>query len=254
MIETAVILVAGMGTRLSPLTHTLPKCLVEVNGRPILINTLAHLADRGIKQVIMLVGYMDDIIQAEIGNQFGTMVIQYIKNPLFRNTNNMYSLWLAKDHWAADNGFLLIEGDLFFEVDVLARLLDDPAPSCWAADEFFRFKDGCMLTADSGGGIKKIEIIRRPLPVYEACQHKSAGMLKLDYETVPILWDYLDFEVRHWHLNLYYDQVLARHLMEFNLDICNINGLKWMEIDDLQDLKQAESLFGATPFKPLTRL
>ncbi len=243
MIDTAIVLVAGMGTRLDPLTRTLPKCLVKVNGTAILENTLTLLAGKGIKQVIMPVGYMEETIRARIGNRFMDMDIHYVKNPIFNKTNNMYSLWLARDLSKDVGGFILIEGDLFFDADVLDRLLDAPAPCCWAADEFIRFKDGCMLTADPDGGIRKIEIIRHPLPRYDDSQHKSAGMLKLCKSTATTLWDCLEFEVRHWHLNLYYDQVMARHLKEFDLDICDIKGSRWMEIDDIHDLKQAQSLF-----------
>ena len=243
MIDTAVILAAGMGTRLAPLTRTLPKCLVRVNGTPILENTLTRLSDRGITRAVILVGYMADIIRSGIGDRFRGMRIRYIENPLFHKTNNMYSLWLARNLCPGGTEFILIEGDLFFEANVLDRLLEDPSGCCWAADDFLRFRDGCMLTAGPGRKIQKIEIIRKPLPVYHTNQHKSAGMLKLDGSTVEILWDCLEFEVRHWHLDLYYDQVLARHLQEFDLNICPVNGYRWMEIDDARDLKQAEAIF-----------
>lgn len=248
MIECAVILVAGMGTRLDPLTRTLPKCLVPVNNRPILTNTLTHLANRGIKDVVMLVGYMDKTIESRIGSRFRGMNIRYVKNPIFHKTNNMYSLWLARVFCPESKGVIIIEGDLFFEVDLLDRLISDPAPCCWAADEFSRFRDGCMLTTDPAGLVQHIEIIRCPLPAYHTCQHKSAGMLKLDHRTVPALWDCLEFEVRYWHLGLYYDQVIARHLGEFDMKICNIRGrcLK----DHGVDLAVVYPDIGLTAFDP----
>lgn len=245
MIAHAVILAAGMGTRLAPLTSSCPKCLVKVNGRAILENTLKHLAGQGIREVVILVGYREGLIRSRIGRRYLGMKIRYVRNPIFHQTNNMYSLWLARRFCPADRGMLLVEGDLFFEKRVLGRLLSDPAPCCWAADEFIRFKEGCMLSTDSSGSVRRIEIIRRTLPSYHDRQHKSAGMVKLNRAGLSALWDCLEFEVRHWHLGLYYDQVFSRHLGEFGLKICSIAGLKWMEIDDYGDLKKAQALFPA---------
>ncbi|MCK5350016.1 MAG: NTP transferase domain-containing protein, partial [Desulfobacula sp.] len=135
-IKKALILVAGLGSRLDPLTQMLPKCMVEVNGTPILINTLNHLAANGFKQVVIVTGYMDFLITSQIGNQFQNMEIIYVKNEIFYKTNNMYSLWLAKEYLIDDNGVLLIEGDLFFEEAVLTRLLNTGDNSYWVVDKF----------------------------------------------------------------------------------------------------------------------
>lgn len=242
-IKDALILVAGTGSRLAPLTTSLPKCLVKVNGTPILINTLNHLAAKGFEKVVIVTGYMGVVIQNKIGDQFKDMEILYIENDIFNKTNNMYSLWLASDHLIADEGVILIEGDLFFEEAVLNKLIDTKDQSYWAVDEFELFKEGCMLTTNDAGWIEKIDIIRHTLSKYESNQHKSAGMLKIANKMGHIFADCLDFEVSHGHLDIYYDQVLSRHLLEFDLGICNINGLRWTEIDDIHDLKRAEVIF-----------
>ncbi len=241
--EKALILVAGLGSRLAPITETLPKCMVKVNGTPILVNTLNHLAAKGFKEVVIVTGYMDDLIKNEIGHRFENMDIVYVQNDIFHKTNNMYSLWLAREHLIADNGVLLIEGDLFFEEAVLAKLLETDANSYWVVDKFILFKEGCMLTTNETGWIEQIDIIRHTLSKYDSSQHKSAGMLKIMNQTGQTLSDLLEFEVKHGHLDIYYDQVLSRHLTEVDLGTCNINGLKWMEIDDVHDLKKAEAIF-----------
>ncbi|MCK5162406.1 MAG: phosphocholine cytidylyltransferase family protein [Desulfobacula sp.] len=242
-IKKALILVAGLGSRLDPLTQMLPKCMVEVNGTPILINTLNHLAANGFKQVVIVTGYMDFLITSQIGNQFKNMEIIYVKNEIFYKTNNMYSLWLAKEYLIDDNGVLLIEGDLFFEEAVLTRLLNTGDNSYWVVDKFILFKEGCMLTTDEAGGIEKIDIIRHTLSRYKRNQHKSAGMLKISNQMGQILSDCLDFEVKHGHFDIYYDQVVSRHIKQFDLNTCDINGLKWVEIDNIHDLKKAEAIF-----------
>ncbi len=242
-IEKALILVAGLGTRLAPITETLPKCMVKVNGTPILLNTLNLLAANGFKEVVIVTGHMDDVIKSEIGDQFKHMDILYVQNDIFHKTNNMYSLWMAREHLTSDHGVLLIEGDLFFEEAVLTTLLKTDANSYWAVDKFILFKEGCMLTTNETGWIKKIDIIRHTLSKYERNQHKSAGMLKIMGRTGQTLSNLLELEVNHGHWDIYYDQVLSRHLAEVELGTCNINGLKWMEIDDLHDLKKAEAIF-----------
>lgn len=242
-IKKALILVAGLGSRLDPLTQMLPKCMVEVNGTPILINTLNHLAANGFKQVVIVTGYMDFLITSQIGNQFKNMEIIYVKNEIFYKTNNMYSLWLAKEYLIDDNGVLLIEGDLFFEEAVLTRLLNTGDNSYWVVDKFILFKEGCMLTTDEAGGIEKIDIIRHTLSRYKRNQHKSAGMLKISNQMGQILSDCLDFEVKHGHFDIYYDQVVSMHIKQFDLNTCDINGLKWVEIDNIHDLKKAEAIF-----------
>ncbi len=242
-IQKALILVAGLGSRLDPLTKILPKCLVEVNGTPILVNTLNHLAANGFKEVVIVTGHMESIIKNKIGTQFKNMDILYIRNEIFHKTNNMYSLWLASEHLLEDNGVLLIEGDLFFEEAVLTKLLNTDGGSYWAVDHFVLFKEGCMLTTDETGGIEKIDIIRRSLSAYEHNQHKSAGILKISSQMGQILSNCLEFEVGQGQINIYYDQVLSRHIRKFDLNICDINRLKWMEIDDLHDLNKAEAIF-----------
>lgn len=243
MIQKALILVAGLGTRLKPLTTELPKCLAEVNGISILMNNLIHLWANGFQEVVVVTGYKDLLIQNRIGNQFKTMNIQYIRNPLYHLTNNMYSLWLARHHLTDSDGVMLIEGDLFFEPAVLERVMNTDQNSCWAVDRFSLYREGCMLTCTQTGEIEKIEIIRKPLQAYQSNHYKSAGILKITRDMGQIFSSCLDFEVRHWNVNFYYDEVLARHLHEFDLKICSVSDLKWVEIDDIKDLKKAEALF-----------
>ena len=82
----AIILVAGMGTRLKPLTNEIPKCLTEVNGKPILINMIENLEKRGIEETILLIGYLGEKIKEKIDNIFGNMKITYVENKIYDKT------------------------------------------------------------------------------------------------------------------------------------------------------------------------
>ena len=252
-IDKAIILVAGMGSRLGPLTATTPKCLVEVNGTPILVNALNQLDYFGFKEAVIVVGYMGDMIKDKVGDQYKGVEITYIDNDIFDKTNNMYSLFLAKEHLNGPNGVLLIEGDSYFEQAVLERLLSTDSKSYWAADRFDLFKDGCMLTTNDNESIQKIEIIRYKLSEYKNNQHKSGDIIKIMPDLGKLLAGWLDYEVRNGNVNIYYDVVFAEHLSVDQIYICDINGLKWMEIDDYYDLRQAERTFSSSNDVPFEK-
>src|SRR3989339_391024 len=131
-IETAIILVAGVGSRLRPLTNDMPKTLTEVNGRTILTTILENLANNGIKNVAIAVGYCGDEIKLVVGQQYKGMRITYIENQIYEQTNSMYSLWLAKDF--LQDGCLIIEGDVIAEEEIVRRALNSGEQSCWISD------------------------------------------------------------------------------------------------------------------------
>ncbi|MBT4935444.1 NTP transferase domain-containing protein [Candidatus Woesearchaeota archaeon] len=251
MIQKAILLVAGLGNRLKPITDTIPKCLVEVNGTPILINTLNHLADEGIKDVVLVVGHLANVIQNTIGTSYKNMNITYIESKEYATTNNMYSLWLVRDH--LEQGSLLIEGDSFFDKNVLTRIMNtNHTLSYWAGDRFSLFKEGCMLTTGDGHHVQKIQIVREPLTEYNDNYHKSVGILKITAEFGKQFSQWLDIEVQKGNTNVYYDLVIAEHINGSTpLFVCPVHGMKWFEIDDHNDLHKANELFTDKPIKQL---
>lgn len=240
-IKNAIILVAGMGTRLKPLTDTMPKCLTQVNGKTILNNTLDCLANKGIKRIILVTGYLHDKIQETIGNNYLDMEIIYVQNKIYQYTNNMFSLWKVQEF--LEEGTILIEGDCFFEEDIIKTLINTNEKSYWAADKFANFKEGCMLTSTEENKIIQIQIIKKSLDEYKENFYKSTGLLKITPELGKKFSKWLDIEVENKNVNIYYDLVLAKYIQEAQIYIHNIHGLKWMEIDDINDLQKAEEIF-----------
>ena len=238
----AIILAAGLSIRLRSLTHDLPKCLVEINRRSILESALANLEKNGIEETVIVVGYLKDVIINRIGSRFDQMKITYIENKIYDKTNSMYSLWLARKH--LDKGAIWMNSDIFFEESVLKRLLDfDKAEACWAADKFTEEMDGAMLTIEGTERIINIEIVREKLNEYKNIFFKSAGILKVSSEFGSIISQWLDDDVKIGEVNTYFDLVLAKHINEYPIYICNIKGLKWYEIDTPEDLTKAQLLF-----------
>ena len=132
-IKKAVILVAGLGSGLKPLTNEVPKCLTEINNKPILKNTLELLDKNGFEKAVIVIGFLGNKVKEAIGNRFGNMSIIYIENPIYKDTNSMYSAWLARKY--LEKGALLIEGDTIFEEDIIKKALEtDNDKSFWIVD------------------------------------------------------------------------------------------------------------------------
>ncbi|MGH9077781.1 MAG: NTP transferase domain-containing protein [Acidimicrobiales bacterium] len=116
----AMILAAGLGQRMRPLTADVPKCLVEVNGEPILFRSLRALAGAGVREAVIVVGYEAAQVRRRVGRHFAGLDIVYVEAPTFATTNNIRSLWDARRY--CDEDILLIEGDVVFDRDVVVRL------------------------------------------------------------------------------------------------------------------------------------
>ena len=122
--KSAVILAAGQGLRLRPLTDKIPKCLAAVHGKSIMSYQLAALERAGIQRCVMVVGYMAGLVRDKFGSQYNAMELSYVENKCYAETNNLYSLWLAREQIADD--ILLLECDIIFEDSVLSELIESP--------------------------------------------------------------------------------------------------------------------------------
>ncbi len=120
-VTTALLLAAGAGTRLQPLTLDAPKCLTEVGGIPILERLVNNLRIQGFERLVVVIGHLGDRIQEFLQQHAGDMRIDYVVNPVYRTTNNIYSLWLARQQ--IREPFLLVESDLIFEAHMLDNML-----------------------------------------------------------------------------------------------------------------------------------
>ena len=141
----AIILAAGGGTRLRPLTNRVPKCLVEVRGKPILEHELASLEQVGIEHCVVVVGYLCEQVQERFGSMVGDMRLSYVTNQEHLKTNNLYSLWLARQQLADD--ILLLDGDLLFEPGLIADLMHHPIADAAVVEAFQPFMNGTVILA-----------------------------------------------------------------------------------------------------------
>lgn len=241
-IKKAVILAAGLGTRLKPLTDDAPKCLTEVNGRVLLEHTLDILEKNGIDETAIIIGYLGNIITDRIGPQCRNMKVTYIRNDIYDKTNTMYSTWLARDY--LQQGAILIEGDTIFEEALVKKMLQTPPDkACWVGDRFSPVYTGSMSTTDSDNRIIDVKIVKDDLPEYPENCYKSTGVLKIAPDYGRALTRWLEEDISRDDIKIYYDIIISRHLKDAPIYTCNFTGGQWCEIDDMDDLKRAERLF-----------
>ena len=144
----AIILAAGMGKRLKQLTQNNTKCMVKVNGVPLINRTLNQLEQHNLSRIVIVTGYEGQKLREHIEGLHIKTPVVFIDNPVYDRTNNIYSLFLAKDYLLKEDT-LLLESDIIFEDSVLNSLTDDPRDSLALAAKYESWMDGtCLVLSD----------------------------------------------------------------------------------------------------------
>jgi choline kinase len=245
-ISHAIILAAGLGTRLKPISDHSPKCLTEVNGNTILANALENLASVGITNCTIVTGYLGEKITAACGNSRNGVQIHYTENKVYRKTNDMFSLWLARE--VLEKGALIIEGDIFFYAHTLKAALQDMGDrSFYFAGRYKGKPNEVVLTTDHEKKIRSIEVLRGGAFLKE-CEidtygFMSSGILAVSPEYGDSLCGWLSEEVEKENTNILFDDVICMHTAELPLWVYEIGDDDWVEIDTKEDLARAETIF-----------
>ncbi len=241
----AIILAAGMGKRLKEYTQNNTKCMVQVCGETLIERMLRQLEQRAFSRVIIVIGYKGLELKEFIEGLQISLPIQYVENPDYNKTNNIYSLYLAKDYLCEEDTILL-ESDVIFEPAVLDALLEDPRDTLALVDRYESWMDGTCLK------LREDDSIEAFIP------GKSLNFREKDlyYKTVNLYKFAKDFSVNRYvpfleayskalGNNEYYEQVLKVLAVLDNAGIYakRLCGQRWYEIDDAQDLAIATTLF-----------
>ena len=157
----AIICAAGQGRRLRPLTDTVPKCLLKIGKKRILEYLLDSLSDCGIKDVVIVIGYKSQEFMKIVGNKHKNCRIKYYINKDYEITDNMYSLWMAKDE--IKDGFIFFNADLIFNVDLLKKLIEDNHQNCVVVDNKIKLQESAMKVKILKDRLIKINL-DKPLP------------------------------------------------------------------------------------------
>lgn len=236
-ITTALLLAAGTGTRLQPLTLDAPKCLTEVGGIPILERLVNNLRAQGFRRLILVLGYLGDCIQKFLEQPANDMQIDYVINPDYRTTNNIYSLWLARKQ--IHEPFLLIESDLVFEACMLDDMLQ---PDKMAISRMLPWMNGTTVELGPQG---RVTAFRCSSDTNDrAGQYKSVNLYSLSLPSWNKVEKRLTRYIMEGRLGEYYEVVFSEMIADGTLsfDAVFFDANQWYEIDTLADLLDAEAM------------
>lgn len=243
----AIILAAGMGKRLGELTKNNTKCMITVNGVT-LIDRMLHQLDRlKLGKIVIVEGYEGKKLVEYVNTLDIKTETVFIHNPVYDKTNNIYSLMLAKEHLLEDDT-LLMESDIIFEDSVLETLLSDPRDTLALVDKYESWMDGTCVKLNENDDITSFISGKKFVFDEKTDYYKTVNIYKFSAHFsrthyVPFLEAY----VKALGNNEYYEQVLKVITMLDDPEIKakRLECQKWYEIDDIQDLDIASSLFAA---------
>lgn len=241
-----LILAAGQGIRLRPLTFLRPKCLVQVLGKPILKSQLESLERGGVRECVIVLGYFGEQVRDLFGSKFGRMALTYVENPLFYETNNLYSLWLARTQLHDD--VLLLESDLLFEYELLQEVLDGKHPNVAVVDRFRTGMDGTVVFEVNGIIESMVLKADQSKGFNYSDAYKTVNIYRFDQKTMSeIFLPHLTQFVELGKTNQFYESVLADLIAtgDLAMHVQKVGNRLWSEIDTLGDLSLAEQTFGS---------
>ena len=241
----AIILAAGMGKRLKELTQNNTKCMVKVNGVTLIERMLRQIERQNVSRIVIVTGYEGQKLVDYIGTLGLNTPVKFIDNPIYDKTNNIYSLALASQELCEEDT-LLFESDLIFEDAVLDELVNDPRDTLALVDKYESWMDGTCVKLDDDDNIAAF-VPGKKLHYEDRDEYyKTVNIYKFSREFsgkyyVPFLRAY----EKALGENEYYEQVLRVITMldEPVIKAKRLSGQKWYEIDDIQDLDIATSIF-----------
>lgn len=241
----AIILAAGMGKRLGELTKNNTKCMVEVDGVRLIERALRILDRKNLKRIILVVGYQHENLMAFVSSLEIQTKIEFIINEVYDKTNNIFSLSLAKEQMIEDDT-LLLESDLIFEERLIDMLLEDKRDSLALVDKFESWMDGTCIVVDQDDNIT--DFIPGKLLQYREKEqyYKTVNIYKFGADfSKNVYVPFLEAYAKVMGNNEYYEAVIKLILLldKNTMKAKRLRGELWYEIDDIQDLDIAQTLF-----------
>ncbi|WP_406661369.1 phosphocholine cytidylyltransferase family protein [Methanolobus sp. ZRKC3] len=245
-ITTALLLAAGKGSRLYPLTRDTPKCLTMIHEASILERLVINLKKQGFKRLVVVTGYHEKCIRDFLETRSCGMTIEYIFSPLYASTNNIYSLWMARD--IINEPFLLIESDLIFDESLLDGMC---SPDRIAVGCMQPWMNGSTVTANGSHHVKKFQSgIAGPL---DEIRYKTVNIYSFSLSSWHNITERLGQYISAGKVNDYYETVFAEMVADgsLSLETVSFDSKRWYEIDTVADLAKAEKLFSADKYETI---
>lgn len=237
-IKTALLLAAGTGSRLFPLTQKSPKCLTLVNEISILERLIKSLNQHGFKRLVVVTGHLEDCIRDFLKTRAGNIKIEYVFSPLYKTTNNIYSLWMARK--IINEPFMLIESDLIFEPSLLTEML---YPDRIAIARMKPWLNGSTVTLNQSNKVDAFH--SDAINGFDEIRYKTVNIYSLSVSSWYRVIEKLNQYILAGRVNDYYEvvfrQLVAQRRLSF--EAVSFDGKPWYEVDTLEDLASAERLF-----------
>jgi L-glutamine-phosphate cytidylyltransferase len=239
MIENAIILSAGQGSRLLPLTADRPKCLIDFSGKSLIAWQIEMLAAHGLRQIDVVTGFMSDLVEAELARLARPgLTITTRFNPFYKVADNLGSCWIARE--AMDRDFLILNGDTLVSQDIVAKVLE---PNDWPIAVTVDIKpaydsDDMKVSRDG----ERLMAIGKTLTAAES-NAESIGFLAFRGEGAMLFRDTVDAFMRtpagveNWYL-----KIIDAIAPTGKVGTVSIEGCNWAEVDFLNDVAEAERL------------
>lgn len=250
----AIILAAGMGRRLGEFTSDNTKCMLEVNGIRLIDRMLGQLSKLNLSRTVIVIGYEGQKLKSYLTKNYPSYPIEFVENNVYDKTNNIYSLWLARG-FMAEEDTLLLESDLIYEDSILQAAVKSDDDNVALVSKYETWMDGTMVRIDDDRNI--VNFIPKAAFKYSDTDfyYKTVNIYKFSRDFIVNHYlPFLDVYIKVLGENEYYEQVLRVITL---IDKCGIKALPikgdWYEIDDVQDLRIAETIF-ATPEERLKKI
>lgn len=241
----ALMLAAGMGRRMGKYTEAVTKCMLEVSGKTLLERTVEALKAAGIHKLVMVLGWGRERLVKYIEDNITGIEFEYIINENYATTNNIYSLYLAREALAREDTILL-ESDLVYDKQLLCEMLASPEKNLVAVAKFEQWMDGTVTRLSEDGTI--LEFIEKKDFKFQNAEeyYKTVNIYKFSKEFSQNQYiPFLEAYIKAYGTNQYYELVLKAlaHLSNSHLKAHLLKNIKWYEIDDTQDLDIANTIF-----------
>ncbi len=237
-VRTALLLAAGTGSRLQPLTHDAPKCLTEINGVPILEQQVRCLEQWGFERLVVVLGHMENCVRDFLERRPSGLRVEYITNPRYRTTNNIYSLWIARE--VVRESFLLLESDLFFDPPLLGPMLREDSI---AVSTIRPWMTGSTVELDQRRQVVSMHVGAGAKRGNSSL--KTVNIYSLSATTWRDVTERLDRHITAGNVGDYYEIVFSELIADGTISLRPVlfDHERWSEIDTLADLEEAERIF-----------
>ena len=237
----AIILAAGVGSRIRPLTDNCPKSLLKIGGSTILERMISHIQGCGINEIVFVLGYLQGQIRDYVATRFPELDAHFVVNDRYAETNTGYSLMLASD-LIGDSAFVKFDADVVFDREILRRLLECDHDTCLCIDKNIDL-DAEEIKVIIEGRNRVVRASKTVDP--EEAAGESIGIEKISAGTARLLFAELEkmMAETHYHQEYYeaaYERLIEKDVPFYALDI---TGLRWTEIDTREDFARAEEMF-----------